>query len=773
MRKSLKLVIIGSYLGILTAFILVYLAVHYNMENRLRSLYIERQQTAVEQTIKAVDEQVRAAERLCLEIAREPYVQYFVFADRGMDQYQMFYAVKLVNQLGNLYSAHPFVADFYIYYGKSGRIANGNSFYTREDFYEQQWACEDLEDQERLTMAIQEGNGGFLPGMFMKNGSIREEMIPYVYHLGSQRGEEGAAVVILLKKSWLDERLAGFSSGDDLSVRISQGEEEIYSLHMTPDREEVRPKGENGEEDYWEIAEGPEGRFLVTGRISQETGWSYEVLTPYRLLTDQTRKAMRPFLAGLAVCLLAGIPACLLMARKSYGPIHQLADHVENLGYGQRAGDNEIEYIRSGIQGLHEKYQELEAKYGSAMAQYDAAFQKLRKNKERIQEEMLRQLMGGFWEDHQEIQEKLKGMDIEFPYEEFCTAAVEIESREDVEDSLSLFIVRNIAQEILEPVGRVYTLSSKFASQNPGLLILVNLKNTDSAFEDLKRLLEEMKEYIRTEMKMRLTIGLGEVCRGLRQLPRSGQTAEKALEYSFVLGKGKITSFEAEEKDGPYQFDEKKARQLLNYVAQRKGDECGKILRELYEDGLRQKMTVGEGKLFQLLTADLLIKAIGRARVDREMEEACQDMVAEMLGSRTLPEMIPIAENLLERLCRQERAVSQEELIGKRAVRWIEENYWKPNFSLQMCADALGVSPEHLSRSVKQEEGKNFTEIVNKLRIDRAKELLENTDKRMEDIALMVGFGTVKSFFRTFKQMEGMPPGAWRRKKDFQEATKL
>ena len=73
------------------------------------------------------------------------------------------------------------------------------------------------------------------------------------------------------------------------------------------------------------------------------------------------------------------------------------------------------------------------------------------------------------------------------------------------------------------------------------------------------------------------------------------------------------------------------------------------------------------------------------------------------------------------------------------------------------------MSPEHLSRTIKALTGRKFIDIVNSLRLERAKRYLLETDKKMEEIAELSGYGTAKTFFRSFKQAEGVPPGVWRK----------
>ena len=47
-------------------------------------------------------------------------------------------------------------------------------------------------------------------------------------------------------------------------------------------------------------------------------------------------------------------------------------------------------------------------------------------------------------------------------------------------------------------------------------------------------------------------------------------------------------------------------------------------------------------------------------------------------------------------------------------------------------------------------------------RIESAKHLLVTTDLNLDDIAAICGFGTIRSFFRSFRAQVGMTPGEYR-----------
>jgi len=86
---------------------------------------------------------------------------------------------------------------------------------------------------------------------------------------------------------------------------------------------------------------------------------------------------------------------------------------------------------------------------------------------------------------------------------------------------------------------------------------------------------------------------------------------------------------------------------------------------------------------------------------------------------------------------------------------YIKENYKDRALNLTKIAHEVGVSKNHLSREYSQETGETLVEYISKVRIREAKKLLHNSALKSYEIADIVGFSNVETFFRTFKKVTG------------------
>jgi len=78
-------------------------------------------------------------------------------------------------------------------------------------------------------------------------------------------------------------------------------------------------------------------------------------------------------------------------------------------------------------------------------------------------------------------------------------------------------------------------------------------------------------------------------------------------------------------------------------------------------------------------------------------------------------------------------------------------------------AAELGMSESRFSRFFRRATGNTFTDFVNRVRVNRACQLLMETDRQVTHICYEVGFNNVANFNRRFLEIKGMTPTEFRR----------
>ncbi len=85
------------------------------------------------------------------------------------------------------------------------------------------------------------------------------------------------------------------------------------------------------------------------------------------------------------------------------------------------------------------------------------------------------------------------------------------------------------------------------------------------------------------------------------------------------------------------------------------------------------------------------------------------------------------------------------------------------NALLKEIAADMGYSPRHPERLLLKKAGCTFSDILQKLRMDKAAQLLIETDYTLEQIADMTGYRAEAGFYKRFRLVFGTTPNHYRK----------
>ncbi len=121
---------------------------------------------------------------------------------------------------------------------------------------------------------------------------------------------------------------------------------------------------------------------------------------------------------------------------------------------------------------------------------------------------------------------------------------------------------------------------------------------------------------------------------------------------------------------------------------------------------------------------------------------------------------------VLSNTANREEDLSDEDMaLAKRIedLLYLEKVYHENTYSRSDMARELGVSEAAISRVISVYFGKSFPQLLNERRIEDAKRLLLETKASIRVVAQEVGFNSLPSFNRVFKDLSGTSPSEYRK----------
>lgn len=106
--------------------------------------------------------------------------------------------------------------------------------------------------------------------------------------------------------------------------------------------------------------------------------------------------------------------------------------------------------------------------------------------------------------------------------------------------------------------------------------------------------------------------------------------------------------------------------------------------------------------------------------------------------------------------------VSKSDSLIASATEYLQNNYQNPDISLTEIAKAIDVNPNYLSQIIKKKTGDRFVDLLLKTRMKNAKQLLNDPDIPIKEVAYLVGYRQVPYFRQLFKNYYGITPTEYR-----------
>lgn len=257
------------------------------------------------------------------------------------------------------------------------------------------------------------------------------------------------------------------------------------------------------------------------------------------------------------------------------------------------------------------------------------------------------------------------------------------------------------------------------------------------------------------------TIGIGSTVHGMEELHLSYEHAVSMLQRRGLYADVEICSGQSSWDAPPFDtfLSVQDVNRILNQYKTREYDKLLQSAYEMVEEGVRQHATASQIKYLCTDILNTWVRAVETERKDFnvpfyagwfERVNACMTVEEVKQCFREFHGL------LFQSAWPDERSRKLNDILA-----YIHDHY-DEELSIEQFAGTMNMSVGHFSRIFKEEVGEKYVEYIAKYRLAKAKELLLQTDLKMDDIAAKVGYWGRNSFIRMFRKYEGITPAKYR-----------
>lgn len=351
---------------------------------------------------------------------------------------------------------------------------------------------------------------------------------------------------------------------------------------------------------------------------------------------------------------------------------------------------------------------------------------------------------------------------------QWMTAVIHVEQMERTESQvLSMhqelipISVRGLVEDCLKGYCRFAVFNSV-----EGLTVIAAIdgENTQTG---LINLFNDICKESKRVLEVSITVGIGNSCDTLQEISSSYRASVDALGYRAIVGKGRtiyINDVEPIER-GKLQFTVKDEEELTAAVKFAARDKIDKVIRSLSVRMEDAKVHARQYQVYMLSIINCLIRMMQQYDLDIDEMFASKAHYEEVLEGICHRE--EFADRIIPIACRMSEAMNRERDNTTRKViqdarEYIREHYSDPELSVETMCRQLHMSPAYFSTVFKKETGQTYVNYLTEVRLNKAVELLNETDDKTYMIAEKVGYQEQNYFSYVFKKRYGISPTKYR-----------
>lgn len=372
----------------------------------------------------------------------------------------------------------------------------------------------------------------------------------------------------------------------------------------------------------------------------------------------------------------------------------------------------------------------------------------------------------GFMED---IQEKFEELKITLKGRVYAVALVEgdefldfLKNYPDIKNDLALFAIYNITEEI---VGD-FKCGVTFQNAEDKTVVIFAGENEAELTETIDLVCRKVKQSIYEYLQIETTTCIGRTVSSVNKLNVSFEGARSAIEYRFLLGGNQIfyaRDFENNEgNETAESLDVSKITgQIILSIKTNNIEELEQDIKRFMES-IREAY-VPKNRII-IYIQNLILSIMNAVDSIGVNEESIFEEERNLLNNLYLKKNLKEIEVEVLEFCRNIAGFMSSErdsFCKKQAILakdYIEKNYANQDISLNSVCNYLAMSTSYFSSVFKNYTGETFIEALTKTRIEKAKNLIENTKMKSYEIAESVGFSDPHYFSITFKKITGKTP---------------
>lgn len=286
--------------------------------------------------------------------------------------------------------------------------------------------------------------------------------------------------------------------------------------------------------------------------------------------------------------------------------------------------------------------------------------------------------------------------------------------------------------------------------------------NYVNVMEQVEKNAEHIVEQLYSSLKVSISFS-GDIAGNIMKIPSSFFNANTAINYRQKNGSYTVQWFNKSIDKSSFYYPIELESQLIALV--NVGNTT--VLSELFEKIERRNRHIADPdnkpeflSLLQSMNSTLVRIFNESGKYSKQIFKLREKIATQLEKREDLLQTFYLMKEVFMSIAasnRNETVKSDRSLICQ-IRQYISEQYTDPQLSLSSISNVFGITEVYLSYLFKQETGENFSKYVERLRMEKALQLIKEGEYYINKIAEMVGYNSPQVFRRAYKRHYGVTP---------------
>jgi two-component system response regulator YesN len=313
--------------------------------------------------------------------------------------------------------------------------------------------------------------------------------------------------------------------------------------------------------------------------------------------------------------------------------------------------------------------------------------------------------------------------------------------------------VINIISELLGEKGLNFLVSS---TENK-FILLVNTEGVNA--EEFKAVIARVRDSVLKYLNISLTAIISEAFRHLSLIGSVYRECKEKSKAMFYIDGGSIafTGALCFGKANVNELKRKYTKAIMACADEEDLDGANKIVENLENEFINMFTDPMQVKFYCIILINDLMERYHGFLCDENRSDYCSNLSNLLMNASKIGEVTGIIRHFLKEMIgamHDNRLLNSKRIILK-VVNYINSNYDK-KITLKSLAAYVNLSKQYLCNIFKKETGENIFAYINRIRVEKAKEMIKKYDYKVKELFDKVGFSDQQYFCKSFKRITGM-----------------